>query len=111
MRKRVQHVKHTGHESGSTGCKHYRVQQCYQLIKAICSGDITSAEKIRNAKTALDAKKIGKTMRDLYKESCNVIAFHGKDDKSLWGKGIWREPCVCRARIPANESYPLWRHY
>jgi predicted NAD-dependent protein-ADP-ribosyltransferase YbiA (DUF1768 family) len=46
------------------GENHASAEHAYQLTKAIQSGDITSAEKIRKAKTALDAKKIGKRVRD-----------------------------------------------
>ena len=49
------------------GESHASAEHAYQLTKAIRSGDITSAEKIRDSKTALDAKKIGKTVRGNFK--------------------------------------------
>lgn len=39
-------------------------EQAYQLTKAIRTGNLSAAEKIREAKTALDCKMIGKTVSE-----------------------------------------------
>lgn len=46
------------------GENHNSAKHAYQLTKAICAGDLDAAKKVRESETALDAKRIGNTIRD-----------------------------------------------
>ena len=46
------------------GEMHQSAEHAFQLTKAVRSGNMEAAEKVRSAKTALDAKRIGATVRD-----------------------------------------------
>ena len=46
------------------GERHQSAEHAFQLTKAIRAGNTDAAEKVRSAKTALDAKRIGATVRD-----------------------------------------------
>ena len=42
------------------GMKHKSAEHAYQYVKAMRSGDIVRANMVRNCKTAIDAKRVGK---------------------------------------------------
>lgn len=46
------------------GEKHKSAEHAYQMTKAIRAGDLEAAKKVREAGTALDAKRIGHTVKD-----------------------------------------------
>lgn len=46
------------------GEHHKSAEHAYQLTKAIRSGNTDAAQKVRDAETALDAKRIGNSVRD-----------------------------------------------
>uniref|UniRef100_A0A8W8IUL8 NADAR domain-containing protein n=1 Tax=Magallana gigas TaxID=29159 RepID=A0A8W8IUL8_MAGGI len=46
------------------GEHHKTAEHAYQLTKAIRSGNTDAAQKVRDAETALDAKRIGNSVKD-----------------------------------------------
>lgn len=51
------------------GEHHKSAEHAYQLAKATQAGNMDAAQKVRDAKTALDAKRIGNTVSDPQRQS------------------------------------------